>query len=66
MTHDHIHGRNGNELGVVKIDGTGSHGTKMKLHSTDAAALRDRGFTIPDNNIVERIALEEQPELLFG
>lgn len=53
QTHAHVYGRNGTETVVVNIDGSSSHGTKGKLHSKDAEALRSRGFTIPDNNIIE-------------
>lgn len=55
--HGHIFGRRGSELGVVNVDGSPSHGTKMKLHAHDADALRARGFEIPLDNIVEWLAL---------
>ena len=41
----------------MNIDGTGSHGTKGKLHKRDATALRARGFKIRDDNMVEWIEL---------
>lgn len=53
QTHAHVLGRRGNELGVINFDGTASHGTKMKLHKKDAEALRDRGFKVRPDNIVE-------------
>jgi hypothetical protein len=51
--HAHVFGRRGDELGVVNFDGTASHGSKFTLHQKDADALRDRGFDIPTNNLVE-------------
>ena len=40
QTHAHVFGRKGNELIVVNLDGTGSHGTKGRLHTSDAEALK--------------------------
>src|SRR3569833_1230540 len=51
QTHAHVLGRKGQQIGVVNLDGTGSHGTKMRLHPKDAEALRTQGFTIPNSNI---------------
>lgn len=51
--HAHVFGRRGDELGVVNFDGTGSHGSKFTLHQKDADALRDRGFHIRPDNLVE-------------
>lgn len=51
--HAHVFGRKGDELGVVNMDGTPSHGSKFKLHPKDADALRARGFTIRPDNLVE-------------
>jgi hypothetical protein len=51
--HAHVFGRRGDELGVVNLDGTASHGTKFTLHQKDAAALRDRDFNIRPDNLVE-------------
>lgn len=53
QTHAHLYGRNGREYGVVNIDGTSSHGTKCKIQSDQADALRDIGFRISKSNIVE-------------
>lgn len=65
--HAHIYGRKGNELGVVNLDGSPSHGTRCKLHDKDADELRNQGFDIPDDNIVEWISLEDSDaELLLG
>lgn len=64
--HAHVLGRNGNKIVVVNLDGTGSHGTKGRLHNDDAAALRARGFIIGPDNIVEWYTLNDQPELLLG
>lgn len=51
--HAHVLGRKGDELGVVNMDGSSSHGSKFKLHPTDADALRQRDFKIPPTNLVE-------------
>ncbi len=67
MTHAHIYGRKGNELGVVNIDGSGSHGTKMRLRSDDADALRALKFDIRDDNMVEWIVDNSLDQvLIFG
>jgi hypothetical protein len=67
QTHAHILGRKGNELGVVNIDGTASHDTKMRLSDKDAKALVARGFNTRPDNIVEWHVLPEQPtQLLLG
>lgn len=66
QTHAHVYGRTCNELGVVNFDGTGSHGTMMKLHKKDTAALRKAGVNVRPDNLVEWIALPDQPRLLFG
>lgn len=63
--HAHVFGRKGGELGVVSLNGTGSHGSKFKLHDKDAAALRAQGFVIPPDNIVEWIVLGDAKELLL-
>lgn len=65
--HAHVLGRKGNEVGIVKVDGTGSHGTKCRLHPDDAAALRANGFNIHADRIVEWISLDAaQPQFLIG
>lgn len=66
QSHAHILGRKGNELGVVNLDGSASHGTKMTLSVKDADALIAAGFTIRADRIVEWIILGEWPEILFG
>lgn len=66
QVHAHVLGRKGNELGIVNLDGTPSHGTKMRLHDADAEALKVRGFTIPPNGIVEWIVLPQTPTILFS
>lgn len=65
--HVHIYGRKGNEIGVVNLDGTGSHGTKMRLSKDQAAVLRSHNFNIRPDRIVEWI-LEPAwtRELLLG
>lgn len=65
--HAHIYARKGNELGVVNLDGTASHGKKMRLSQAQADDLRAQGFTVPKDRVVEW--LEVKPitlELMFG
>jgi hypothetical protein len=67
QTHAHIYGRKGNELGVVNIDGSGSHGTKMRLRSDHADALRAKNFNIPKDNMIEWVLDNSLNQtLLFG
>lgn len=66
MRHAHIYGRKGNLVGVVNVNGTGSHGSKFTLAKKDASALRAKGFKIPNNRVVEWIVIDEVPELLLG
>lgn len=67
QTHAHIFGRKGDEIGVVNIDGSSSHGTeKCRLNNADAEALRARGFQIKLGNIVEWMVLPIQPTLILG
>lgn len=63
--HGHILGRKGHELVVVNVDGSASHGKKGRLHPKDASALRDNGFEIPSNSIIEWIPLDSEAELLL-
>jgi len=53
QTHVHIYGRKGNQLGVVNIDGSGSHGTQMRLSKKQASVLRGHGFKIRKDRLVE-------------
>jgi hypothetical protein len=63
----HVYGRKDKKLVlVVNMDGTGSHGTKGRLHAKDADALRARGFKIPKDNIIEWMEASEQATVLFG
>lgn len=65
--HAHLYGRKGEKIGVINVSGTGSHGwTHVRVPDDDADLLRGLGFTIPDDNIVEWMALENQPDLLLG
>ena len=67
QTHAHVLCRKGNEIGVVNIDGSASHGTKCRLSNADADALRARGFQIKSGNIVEWVLLfDGQWTLLLG
>jgi hypothetical protein len=66
-THAHIYGRKGKQLGVVNIDGSGSHNTKMRLRSDHAAALIAHGFDIRKDNMVEWVLDNSLDKtLLFG
>ncbi len=51
--HYHLFARNGSEIGVINVDGSGSHGTKMRLSKRDAEALRSIGVQVKLNRIVE-------------
>lgn len=51
--HAHVYGRKGNEIVAVNLDGTASHGRKGRLHPDDATALRNRGYAIRQDRIVE-------------
>jgi hypothetical protein len=64
--HAHVYGRKGNELVVVNVDGTGSHGSKGVLHVKDAEALILQGFTPRKDRIVEWTVVGEMPQLLLG
>lgn len=66
QTHAHVLGRRGNQLGVVNFDGSGSHGSKFKLHDKDANALRARGWKVRADNIVEWVKLDAMPNVIFG
>lgn len=62
--HAHVFGRKDDELGVVNLDGSGSHGSKFTLNDKDAATLRSLGFTIPANNVVEWVPCDDARVLL--
>jgi hypothetical protein len=64
--HAHVNGRMGRELVIVNLDGTSSHGTKGRLHTKDAEALRARGFTIRKDRLVEWTLIGTWPTLLLG
>lgn len=64
--HAHIYGRKGNQVVVVNFDGTRSHGTRGRIHKKDANALRDKGYKIPMNNIVEWIVIDNWSKLIVG
>jgi len=67
QTHAHIYARKGDQLGVVNLDGTSSHGTRMRVSKQDTEVLRQHGFAIPANRMVEWIVRPEwTSELLFG
>lgn len=62
--HAHLFARNGTEYGVVNVDGTPSHGSKMRVSDKDAEVLRGLGFAIPDDGIVEWIAVPDHLRFL--
>lgn len=64
QTHAHVHAKNGNEYGVVNFDGSASHGTKCLLHKDDANTLRNKGFKIGSDNIVEWFVISNGPMFL--
>lgn len=65
--HAHVYGRKGEEIGVLKMDGTRSHGSRrMGLHQNDAKALRARGFAVPADGIVEWVKVDARFILLEG
>jgi hypothetical protein len=57
--HAHVYGLHDKLVGVLNFDGTRSHGGEsFRLDKKDAAALRQRGFRVPENNIVEWILFD--------
>jgi hypothetical protein len=66
QSHASVYGRNRRqELVVVNLDGTGSHGTKGRLSAEDGEALKVQGFKIRDDRMVEWIVLQNAPQLLL-
>lgn len=63
--HAHVFGRKGDELVVVNLNGTSSHGKKGRLHPDDAEALRRHGFQIGTNRIVEWWIADVQGRVLL-
>ena len=59
QAHAHIYGRKGKEIGVVNLDGTSSHGTKMIIDKDRAETLRAHGFNIPKDRIVEWVVNQD-------
>ncbi len=66
MRHAHVYGRKGDEIVVVNVDGSASHGTKGRIPEKDADKLRSLGFMIPPDRIVEWTVLKDAPALLLG
>lgn len=50
----------------MNLDGTASHGTKVRLHVKDADALRARGFTARAENIVEWLTSGAMSNMILG
>lgn len=63
--HAHVFGRRGNEIVVVNVDGSASHGTKGRIPEKDADKLRTLGFMIPPDRIIEWTVLKDAPTLLL-
>lgn len=63
-THGHVYGRYRDQLVVVNLDGTGSHGTRGRLHNKDADALRAQGFAIHPSKLVEWSVSTNQAQLI--
>lgn len=66
QAHAHVHGRKGDELVVVNLDGSASHGAKGRLHPDDADALVARGYQVPANRIVEWWTLNLPIQILLS
>ncbi|MFN4042040.1 MAG: hypothetical protein ACK4I0_10290 [Brevundimonas sp.] len=64
--HAHVYGRKGDEIVVVNLDGSPSHGTTGRLHTKDAEKLRARGFQIPATNIIEWWVVASGFQVLHG
>ena len=61
--HVHIYAKSkdkpGTELGVLNMDGSASHGTKMRLTKRMANELEKKcGVAVPENRIVEWVATD--------
>lgn len=65
QTHAHIFGRKGNEIGVVNLDGTPSHGSKFRIPNKLVPTLQNRAFTIPADRFVEFVVVGNS-KLLLG
>jgi hypothetical protein len=65
--HFHIYGRKGDLVGVLKMDGSMSHGGKpFRLNREDAKALSDLGVPVRKDRIVEWVEIDVAQELLLG
>jgi hypothetical protein len=63
--HAYVYGRHGERPVAVSIDGASSHGEKGRLHRVDADALRELGFKIPPDGVVEWTGLTDSVEILL-
>jgi|GEM_PF-2036962 len=63
--HAHVYGRTNRSdaLVAVRLSGQASHGQKGILHKKDAEALLARGFSIPDDHIIEWFELPLDPDV---
>lgn len=66
QVHAHVFGRKGNEIVIVNLDGTASHGTKGRLTQADADVLKNRGFKIRPDRLVEWFVIGRGRITLFG
>jgi hypothetical protein len=64
--HFHVYGRKGDVVGVLRMDGSISHGGKpFRLSHEDAKALRDLGVPVPENRLVEWIQIDAAQQFLL-
>ena len=61
-TQKHIHVYfDGEQLYAINVDGTPHDGSKYKLSKKDQAFLRDMGFVVPENGILEMYSFKDKP-----
>jgi hypothetical protein len=65
-TQAEVYGRNGELQVAVNLEAALGQGSKGKLRHSDADALRDLGFKIPADGIVEWVALERPKPIRLG
>jgi hypothetical protein len=65
--HAHIHDRQGNEMYALTHDSKPSHGSQpFKLDRKQADALRNQGFTIKPNRVVEAVLIGRNRMIIYG
>ena len=60
-----VYGRKGGQRVAVNIDDATGHGAKGKLRRVDADALRDLGFKVPPDDVVQWTDLGGPLEILL-